>query len=263
MDDIPWGPDHPLYLDAAEEFFGTNPSADFDRWSAVQFWTLEEGVALSFGFDPRVVNSRVMRNCPEHPFAAEFDRRLDLARRAVDGGRLSTRSPPGHYIRWAKGRGITFPDGLVQAVKSLSRTKSTNSTTTSPSGLKILINKSSEIALGMADYVYGFNPAQPHEQEYEHIVADLHDAGIAVTVESVRRCLKPHDDLYENLPEVGETLGKVVLGIAIIHFQHDPKARRSRAPNLIATALEASGGEADEDTIRARLKKAAGDLGLA
>ena len=135
-------------------------------------------------------------------------------------------------------------------------------TRTSASGIKTLVNKLSRIALGMADDIYGFNPERPNETEYEEIVADLKAAGISVSIESVRRSLTGQDDLYADLPEVRETLGRVVLGIAIRHFDYDPKSSRSATPKRIAEILMGL-GSVDVDTIRERLKEAAARLGFA
>jgi len=255
MDDIPWGPDHPRYFDTAEDFFGGDPTADYNRWSAVQHWTADEAVALSFGFDPRVVKASVLRNYGEHPFAAEYDRRMDLAARAEAAGQLSTLSSPRRYIKWALSTGIIFPSNLVEMVKPVA--KGAKSTTSSTSGLRKLINKLSLLALGMTEFIYGFNP------DYETIVADLQNAEIAVNIESVKNCLKEPDDLYFNLPEVRETLSKIVLGMAICHFDYDPKTSRSKAASKIAEALKSSGKSLTTDTIRTRLNEAASDLGMA
>jgi hypothetical protein len=261
MRDIPWGPHHPDYYDTAEEFFGEVPATDLVRWSGVQYWTHEEGVALSFGFDPRVVTADRLSNHDEHPFAAEFDRRMDLAQRAVVAGQLSDLPSPKQFIRWAERIEISFPIDLALMVKSAAGV--TKSTTSSPSGLKTLINKLSRLALGMTQEMYGFNPEIPSEEGYEDILADLQSVGIPSDLQSIKRCLKVPNDLYEDLPEVRETLGNVVLGLAICHFEHDPKSSRSKAPSQIAEALKKHGCPVTEDTIRERLKEAATNLGMA
>ena len=142
-------------------------------------------------------------------------------------------------------------------VKSAAAAKGAKSTTTNPSGLSTRVKTLSRIALGMTEYIYGLNP------EYETIVTDMHSAGIAVDIELMKRCLKAVDDLYVNLPEVRETLGKVILGIAICHFDHDPKASRSKATSRIAKALEGSDRSVTVDTILRRLREAASELDMA
>ena len=40
-----------------EEYFWGDPTVDREYWSKMAYWTLEEGTALSYGYDPRVVYS--------------------------------------------------------------------------------------------------------------------------------------------------------------------------------------------------------------
>ena len=177
MDDIPWGPSHPNYLDTPEEFFGTDPSADFARWGAVQYWWVEEGIALSFGFDPRVVNAGTSGGYEGHPFAAEFDRRLDLAKRAVVEGQLSVRSSPKRFMKWAKTVGINFPDVLVRMVAPQAAIE--GASTTSASGLTKMVKTTSKIALAIVRDIYGFDPAQPLRDTFSEIAAELQSVGFS------------------------------------------------------------------------------------
>jgi hypothetical protein len=257
MDDIiPWGPHHPRYFDTAEEFFGADPAADIGRWSAVQHWTVEEGVALSYGYDPRVVNSRALQSYDEHPFAEEYDRRSDLATRAIAARQLSARTSPKRFIRWAKTVGINFPVALVEVVKSPTTAKGAVGTTSSPSGLMRRVKTLSRIAIGMIEHIYGLNP------EYETIAVDMQSAGIPLDTESMARCLKPVDDLDGILPEAQNSLSKIILGLAIRHFSYDATASRSKATSEIAKAVQDSGRSVTVDTIFKRLRETAADLGM-
>lgn len=254
MNDIPWGPNHPEYFDTAEEFFGRDPAADFGRWSAVPHWKVDEGIALSFGYDPRVVDVSSLRIYEEHPFAVEYDRRADLAARAVVARQLSRLSSPNRFLNWAQGVGIDFPPTLVQMVKTAATARCAKSTSSSPSGQKKQIKTLSRLALGMASKRYGFDLAKPREETYEKIVADLLKARLTADIEKVKRCLRPADDLYDNPSEVLETLGKVVVGLAICHYGYDPKASRSDATSKIARAVEDA---VTVDTILHHLRQAA------
>jgi hypothetical protein len=253
MRDIPWGPHHPDYFDTAEEFFGEVPIADLVRWSGVQHWTHEEGVALSFGFDPRVVTVGRLSNHNEHPSAAEFDRRMDLARRAAVAGQLSELPSPKQFIRWAASVGIIFPFDFALLIKSAGSSKA-GSMTPNQSALTRRVKTLSQIALGLTENIYGLNP------QHETIVTELREAGITIEIGSVELCLKATDDLYVNLPEVRQTLSKFVLGLAMRHFGYDPKASRNTATKKIVEALAAEGRSITDDTICTRLREAAGEF---
>jgi prophage regulatory protein len=79
-------------------------------------WTVEEGIALSFGKNPRVVNWAILSSCPEHSFAIEYRSRLELAVRAKTIGDLQPINRPADFIRWAKTNGIEFAAELEKAV---------------------------------------------------------------------------------------------------------------------------------------------------
>ena len=111
-----WNVNHPFFDYTELEFYGTNPDADFDCWSKAPCWTVEEGIALSFGKNPRVVNWAILGSCPGHPFAIEYQSRLDLAVRAKTIGDLQSINRPTDFIRWAKTNGIEFAAELEKAV---------------------------------------------------------------------------------------------------------------------------------------------------
>ena len=258
MDDIPWGAGHPHYLDTSEEFFGTDTAADFARWGAVQYWSVEEGIALSFGFDPRVVNARALGGYEGHPFAAEFDRRLDLAKRAVVEGQLAVRSSPKRFMKWAKTVGISFPDKLVHMAGPLAATDPVR--TSSASGLTKMVKTDSKITLSIVKEIYGFDPAQPLRDTFAEIAADLLSVGISVEVQALEQFLKKTTDLDDNLTEAHQTLCRVIFGLAVKHFEHDPSASRGDGPQNIAKLMRDLGTPLDVGAIRSRLQWGAPDL---
>jgi hypothetical protein len=256
MDDILWGPDHPKYFDTAEEFFGTDPLSDSDKWSRVQYWTLEEGIALSFGFDPRVVNWRVLRDYPEHPQAVEYDRRRDLAERATVTDQLSALSSPRQFIKWAKSVKIVFPDELVNAVRSATAVKSADDATSSRSGLTKMIKTDSKIVLAMVRYTYGFDPSQPLATTIEEIVVELQCVGVSVDVQALRQILRETADLVLDKIEASthEIFCKVIYGLAVKYHKYDATARRSDTPKEIFKLLQTTGTPVDCDSVRSRLQ---------
>ncbi len=257
MYETTWDSHHPQYMDTAEDFFGADPKADFNRWCAVPFWQIEEATALSFGYDPRVVNESSLRDC-EHPFAAEYDRRKDLASRAVTAGHLRSPPSPVQYIRWGESVGIKFQPEL----EALGKMRCAVAAVTSPSGLTKIVDTLSSLALAMTSDMYGFDPANPLAESYQEIADDLFSVEILVDAGSLKRSLKTGADLYEYRLEARQTLGKVVLGMAMKHHDHDPKALRSDGPVKVANLMTQTGKPVHVDTIRRRLAEAASGLGI-
>jgi hypothetical protein len=93
--------------------------ADFDYWSHMTYWTLDEALALSFGKAPEVVSWRVVQShILVSQFARTYARRRELAVRALQWKQLYDPVLPGIFITWAKRTQIEFPaelDALVAA----------------------------------------------------------------------------------------------------------------------------------------------------
>ena len=120
-DNEEWNKSHPFYYLDEHEFYGTDPGADYDRWSKAPYWTAEEATALSYGKNPRVVNWAFLSSCPEHPFARQYNDRLDHVIRAQKLGQLPSLIQPPEFIRFARPLGIEFPAELETAIGQISR----------------------------------------------------------------------------------------------------------------------------------------------
>lgn len=102
-------------MDAAEaeaERFFNKPQAraDFGHWAKLDYWTLEEGVALCFGRSPKAVNRKSIE--PERdvsPFAKQFMDALEIAARARAMDQIADSNIPGFFIAWAKRMELPFP----------------------------------------------------------------------------------------------------------------------------------------------------------
>lgn len=81
----------------------SSASADIKRWLMVPSWEPEEAVALSFGKEPAVVNSKQLRGprLLRSPFRKDYARRLELVRRAIATGDLVEPIRPHDFIQWA------------------------------------------------------------------------------------------------------------------------------------------------------------------
>jgi hypothetical protein len=117
MCDIPWDENHPLFGLDEHDFYGEDPRADFGHWSKAAYWTVEEGIALSYGRNPRIVNWAFLSANSEHPFAQNYADRLDLGLRAKAVGQLRDVNDPAAFISWTKRVAFEFPPELANAVQ--------------------------------------------------------------------------------------------------------------------------------------------------
>jgi hypothetical protein len=108
--------------DAAEEeakrFFNQpQASADFGHWAKLDYWTLEEGIALCFGKSPKTVTSKSVEQVRKvSPFAKRFMDALEIAVRARAMDQIADPNIPGFFIAWAKRMELPFPSELEALV---------------------------------------------------------------------------------------------------------------------------------------------------
>jgi hypothetical protein len=107
-------------LDESLRFFN-RPSAACDslHWSRMDYWAVEEAVALSLGKNPKLVNWETIEpflvvdsNGFTSTLAKEFDERLQVARRAVAMKKLHDPERPSNFIRWTERLNYLFPTQL-------------------------------------------------------------------------------------------------------------------------------------------------------
>jgi hypothetical protein len=100
-------------------FSQPHAAADFDHWSRAEHWTLDEAIALSFGKAPELVNwKRIESLIQISHFATQYQRRRDLAQRAVAWQKLYDPVLPLLFLKWAKDNEIDVPAELVEKVEA-------------------------------------------------------------------------------------------------------------------------------------------------
>jgi hypothetical protein len=98
-------------------FHQPNASADFVYWSKVEYWTLDESLALLLGKSPEAVTWKTVQayvNISE--FAKRYERLRNLALRAHAMNRGQTAIYPSAVLAWAADMDIAVPPGLQGAM---------------------------------------------------------------------------------------------------------------------------------------------------
>jgi hypothetical protein len=100
-------------------FNSPSAQANFDYWSSLPHWTVDEAIALSFGKAPEQVNWATIEGLVDRStFAVEYSRRRELTTRAAVGKQLGDPLIPGAFVAWAKQIGIALPVDLKDAVEA-------------------------------------------------------------------------------------------------------------------------------------------------
>ena len=106
---------------AEQQMFCNQPNAraDFEHWSKISYWTLEEGVALSFGRAPEVVSWGKLKDYVDRSsFAKSFSKVRELALRAAACNLLTDPVAPGVFLAWAARSDIAVPPDLIRQVET-------------------------------------------------------------------------------------------------------------------------------------------------
>ncbi|AWN44003.1 hypothetical protein DK389_30245 [Methylobacterium durans] len=184
------------------ELFGRNPAAEIEYWAKLAFWSIEEGVTLSYGYDPRVVTWVFLRDSG-HPSAWRYANRLSQALRARDMGHLGDRNVPTDFIRWAKSLSLSFAPEVAQAVINNSKTKKI-ANQSSEDGLNPKVRQTLlKLVLGMAAAYHGYNPKKPCGSVPGEIKRELDRVGIKLDVDTIRKWLAEAADEFGDLITIG------------------------------------------------------------
>ena len=198
-------------------------AADFEHWSKAAHWSLDEAIALSFGKEPEHVNwQKVKTYIQVSPFAYQYQRRRDLAIRALPWKQLFDPVLPTIFLDWARRNELDVPTELEDAVASRGQQ--------------------------IADWKTLHDEQKARAEAAE---TDFAEALVKLTE------LKQTPAAKELSTKERESLLKLVIGMAVDGYGYDPQAARSPIPKEIADQLAARGLQLDKDTVRKYMKEAA------
>jgi hypothetical protein len=260
-------------IEAAAFFNQPSSKADFDRWSRISYWTLEEGVALSFGKNPSIVSTEKLKTHRAiSPFITNYATKLEEVRRAKVMGQLWESTIPFVFAKWAKRVGFEMPQELTTQVFAL--------------GVQILdwkeafekevvekakLEKSlSDANQKIIDLMQDHGAFLEKSTEGTKAITSGFQENIAGRDQLIAQLKQEIKNLTTSKPvaanskkiELGarerESLLKLVLGIAIKGYRYDPKATRSKEVLEITNDLQILGLGLTEDTVRKYLSEAKG-----
>ncbi|NSX56326.1 hypothetical protein [Parasulfitobacter algicola] len=91
--------------------------ADFEYWAKMDFWTLEEAICLSLGFNPEKVPNYRNRPHSRYETVQLFRQRMSLIERAPFNAKSQQNSvTPSVFTSWAVSKEMEIPSELIDAV---------------------------------------------------------------------------------------------------------------------------------------------------
>ncbi|GAB3382262.1 hypothetical protein NCG89_12035 [Spongiibacter taiwanensis] len=94
-----------------------NPNnINFPYWVKLEFWTVAEGLALSFGIDPDALKNQNLNELIDDETCREYTQARNIATRSfIDKGGLGRRLTPEYFMRWAQSKALPVNLALIEA----------------------------------------------------------------------------------------------------------------------------------------------------
>lgn len=209
-------------------------AGELQAWSCA-YWTTEEAVALSLGYDPNTVDwSKLEIHAAKSELVRPYHRRLRLAIKAAELKRMEGTSATTEFLIWAKSLRFKVP----QEVSDLARDRN----------IKVVDEPASLGAIQGASEAYEAQRRTKTQAAKTH--TEQANAGKSATVAG------PTAEPSPGALEL-KSLHKLVIGMAITKYRYDPVGKkRSSATKNIADALVKLGMEMSVDTVLTHLRKA-------
>lgn len=206
--------------EAAHPFNGPAAHAsakDFDYYSKAAYWTLDEGVALLLARRPKSLNGQRVDKFKDNSskIGIAFVEIRELADRAARAGQLGTTNSPGFFLAWAERNRFAVPDGLQAAVQNHG---------VQVGDWKTICDQQSNL-IGVLE---------GNLELLKMRIAALENAPVETSLDERERT----------------SLLKLVIGMAVKGYGHDPVASRTSTAREIASDLQLIGLSLAEDTIR-------------
>jgi len=218
--------------------------ADFNHWAKMSYWTVDEAVALSLNRDPNKITWKEMNSITEvSPFAHNFQKKREVANRAKAMGQLWERTIPRVFLAWASRMRFDVPSELIAAVEALGFQIADWKTLYDQQVAEAKASQDSLIAKIESRFVEVF-------AEKDRLLAER---GARIRELEALAAVKPEKPVRAR---ERDSLLKLIIGMAIKGYGHDPKAARSPTAKEISGDLALQGISLDEDTVRKYLAEA-------
>lgn len=258
--------------EAAHSFNQPYGRADFDQWAKMEYWTVDEGIALLLGRSPTVLVWDKVQNVAS-PVVLQFARIREAAQRAVNWKTLHAGNRPGAFIAWAKRFEHPVPAELEEKVQKFGHFM----------GDWYSNYQQLEKNYDALKEQYDAN-LNEMKQTYDGIVAgwkkqcESLSEGSTKNHKTALALIQQRDDKIAELqaqvdqlkkePKAapkekslgqreGDTLRKLVIGLAMVAYAYDPRAARSEVAAEIVRDLELRGLAISDDTVRKHLRESA------
>lgn len=224
-------------------------SADYRHWLKMSYWSVEEGLMLLFGYDPRrLTYANIEKSFYTDPFCEHMRDGLEMAKRSIQVKALRAYNSPNLFVTWANDVEIIVPEKLSAALAQI--------------GYKILSSaatieaKSSQFEELKSNFESLLETASRQNKTCEDLLRSLDEKNTELMAwkekfEKVEQAgyQKPTDPRYT------KSLQKIIIALVCDCYGYQVYSKKSKAIHDIQSALAELGFEMSDDTIRSILKQ--------
>lgn len=235
--------------DERERFFNLpHADADFDHWSKMEYWSLDEATALVMGKAPEIVSWDEIKTFKNvSPFVRQYARLRDLTERAKIAQKLFDHVLPTIFIRWADNNEIAVPTELRELIAKRKGT------------LGDWKKNYDELRSMYDQHVKDWKDLSKRQSVLidakEKLIVELK----AQLDEKSAEVATP-EPLKSQSPVERENMLKVIYAMAEKGYGFDPTQKRSPTVSEITSDMALAGLPLSDDTIRRYLKEASDKL---
>ena len=229
--------------------------ADFEHWSKMEHWSLDEAIALAMGKAPEIVSWDKIKALKDiSAFVRRYARLRDLAERAKVWEKLFDPVLPTIFIKWAEDNEIALPVELQEK-------------TTKLRGKLVDWKKNYDELRSMYDqHIHGWREIVEKQKGLIKAKDELIQAKQARIVQfetelAAIRDAPPAETARLQSPIERQNMLKAIYVMATKGYGYDPAQKRSTIVPEIVNDLTLAGLPLSEDTVRRYLKDALDNLG--
>jgi len=162
--------------------------ADYDYWSKMDYWTLEEAACLSVGLKPESIHEITLRYTSPYEAVRFFNRRVEQIKRAdfleIDG---QDKIKPREFFEWIRKKGIEIPSELDQAFSNVAQVNR-------PAMLAAVdarkYDSAIKIILGLLSSEYGYRTGNIDSDIKKATMSGLAELGLSLDRKTLNRCFE-------------------------------------------------------------------------
>jgi hypothetical protein len=232
-------------------------AADFEHWSKMEHWSLDEAIALAMGKAPEIVSWDKIKAFKDiSPFVGRYARLRDLAERAKAWQKLFDPVLPPIFIRWAEQHEIALPSELVEKAskftdKLIDWKKEYQAMKAACEGLRSDYDRLREMYdQHIEDWKKVVQMKNDVIEAQQKRISELEEELAAIRVApAVREAKAPS-------PIERQNMLKAIYVMALKGYGYSPEDRRSTVVSEIVSDISLAGFSVSDDTIRRYLKEA-------